>query len=453
MGLFKVIQEDRIKYLNDEAAVKGDYILYWMQSSPRSHYNHALEFALEKSREMDLPLLCFFGLTPDFPEANHRHYQFLVEGLKDTQKSLQEKNIQMVVQNISPEKGALEISKEAALTITDQGYLSIQRQWHQELANNIEVPLIQIESNVVVPLETASPKEEYSAGTLRRKIHKVLEFFMVPLKERKVYKNSMDFDFDSMDISNPGVTLQKLKVDKSVPASIFTGGTSTGIKIFESFLKNKLNHFADLRNNPTENFLSNMSPYLHFGHISPLYLALEVSKRSGVGSDAYLEELIIRRELSMNMVYYNPHYDKFDCLPDWAKKTLLEHRNDPREYEYSLEELENALTHDPYWNAAQKEMVITGKMHGYMRMYWGKKILEWVDDPRKAYDMALYLNDKYEIDGRDPNGFTGVAWCFGKHDRAWKEREIFGKVRYMNDNGLRRKFKIDLYVDKVKNMG
>jgi len=366
-----LIQEDRIKHLNEKPAVKGDYILYWMQSSPRSHYNHALEFALEKSHQMDLPLLCFFGLTPDFPETNHRHYQFLVEGLKDTQKSLRERNIQMVVWNKSPEKGALEISEGASLAITDQGYLNIQRQWQEEVANNIEVPLIQIESNVVVPLETAFPKEEYSAGTLRRKIHKVLKFFMVPLKERKVYKSSMDFDFDSVDISNPDVILKKLKVDKSVPSSIFTGGTSNGIALFESFLKNKLNHFADLRNNPTENFLSDMSPYLHFGHISPLYLALKVSKRAGAGSDAYLEELIIRRELSMNMVYYNPDYDKFDCLPDWAKKTLLEHRNDPREYEYSLEELENALTHDPYWNAAQKEMVITGKMHGYMRNVLG----------------------------------------------------------------------------------
>jgi deoxyribodipyrimidine photo-lyase len=193
-----------------------------------------------------------------------------------------------------------------------------------------------------------------------------------------------------------------------------------------------------------------MSTYLHFGHISPLYIALQVLKTGGPGVESYREELIIRRELSMNFVFYDPDYDNFNCLPDWAQKTLLEHARDTREYEYSVEEFETAQTHDPYWNAAQKEMMHQGKMHGYMRMYWGKKILEWTRNPMQAYHIALYLNNKYELDGRDPNGYTGVAWCFGKHDRAWKEREIFGKVRYMNDKGLRRKFRIDRYVERIE---
>ena len=170
------------------------------------------------------------------------------------------------------------------------------------------------------------------------------------------------------------------------------------------------------------------------------------------GREAFLEELIARRELAANFVYYNSKYDSIDCLPDWCTKTLGDHEGDPREYIYSLEEFEAAETHDPYWNAAQRQMVITGKMHGYMRMYWGKKILEWSPSPRVAYETALYLNDKYELDGRDPNGYTGVAWCFGKHDRPWKERPVFGKVRYMNDRGLRRKFDADLYVRKVEGL-
>ena len=196
-----------------------------------------------------------------------------------------------------------------------------------------------------------------------------------------------------------------------------------------------------------------MSPYLHFGQISPLYIALKVLKSDSPGKAAYLEELIVRRELSHNFVFYNHKYDRFDFLPHWARNTLTFHSRDKREYVYSLKEFENAETHDVYWNAAQMEMVITGKMHGYMRMYWCKKILEWSKNPKEGYRIALYLNNKYELDGRDPNGFAGVAWCFGKHDRAWGERTIFGKIRYMNDAGLKRKFDPERYVEKVNQMG
>jgi deoxyribodipyrimidine photo-lyase len=195
-----------------------------------------------------------------------------------------------------------------------------------------------------------------------------------------------------------------------------------------------------------------MSPWLHFGQISPLVIALKVMKTQSPGKEAYLEELIIRRELAMNYTYYNPFYDSFEGLNDWAKKTLKEHEKDKRPYRYSIDELEQAQTHDPYWNAAQEEMRITGKMHGYMRMYWGKKILEWMKSPEEAFSTALYLNNKYELDGRDPNGFAGIAWCFGKHDRPWFERPIFGKIRYMNANGLKRKFNAEAYVDKIKKL-
>jgi deoxyribodipyrimidine photo-lyase len=195
-----------------------------------------------------------------------------------------------------------------------------------------------------------------------------------------------------------------------------------------------------------------MSPYLHFGQISPITLALEANVMGSPGTESFLEELMVRRELAFNFVHYNPSYDRFECLPDWARQTLDHHSMDIREYIHSFGELENGATHDPYWNAAQKEMKTTGKMHNYMRMYWGKKILEWMEDPRAAFEIALKLNNKYSLDGRDPNSYAGVAWCFGKHDRPWTERPIFGKVRYMNDKGLRRKFKIDDYVEKVDRM-
>jgi len=254
---------------------------------------------------------------------------------------------------------------------------------------------------------------------------------------------------NTYDLSDVAKVVSDLKIDHSIkPVPYFHGGMSEAKKQLEEFISKKLYRYDDLRNDPNENYVSNLSPYLHFGQISPLYVALQVSRNSGKAVDAFLEELIIRRELSMNFVYHNPHYDDYQGLPDWAKQTLSEQRGNTRDYTYSRAELEQARTHDVYWNAAQREMVITGKMHGYMRMYWGKKILEWTAKPEEAYGTALYLNNKYELDGRDPNGYTGVAWCFGKHDRPWARRPIFGNVRYMSANGLKRKFDAEKYAKK-----
>jgi len=234
----------------------------------------------------------------------------------------------------------------------------------------------------------------------------------------------------------------------------FKGGVSEAKKRLEKFIENKLQDYPKLRNDPTVDYQSNLSPYLHFGQISPIHIASEIlsAKSATEAKEAYLEELILRRELAANYVQYNNDYDAFKGLPEWAKRSLHNHTKDPRKYLYNLEELENAQTHDPYWNAAQNEMRLTGKMHGYMRMYWGKKIIEWTATPEIAFKTALQLNNKYELDGRDPNGFAGVSWCFGKHDRPWGERPIFGNVRYMNDNGLRRKFDADKYVENVKHL-
>ena len=235
----------------------------------------------------------------------------------------------------------------------------------------------------------------------------------------------------------------------------FRGGPSRARQRLADFIAHKLAHYDEKRNAPSKDYLSHLSPYLHFGQISPLYIALQIRDAENVGSEnreAYLEELIVRRELSMNFCHYDPDYDSLACLPDWARETLAAHADDPRTYVYDLAAFEGARTHDPYWNAAQLEMVRTGKMHGYMRMYWGKKILEWTPNPAEAFRIALTLNNRYELDGRDPNGYAGVAWCFGKHDRAWKERAVYGKVRYMSAGGLERKFDIEAYVAQVDQM-
>lgn len=447
------VQTERIKKLNDQNITPGDYVLYWMQASQRTLYNHTLEYAIYQANKIGKPLIVYFGLTDEYPEANQRHYYFMLQGLIEVEKSLQDKNIQLVVLNRSPEIGAMEMAESASLVVTDRGYLINQREWRHKLASEIECPLIQVESEVVVPVETASDKEEYSAATIRKKISRNLKRFMVPLKSQNPLKSSLNMDFSSISLENIKNLVASLKIDKSVQeVSHYCGGTSEALKHLDNFLTNKLDKYGELRNDPAQDYTSHMSPYLHFGQISPLYIALLLSATESPGRDDYLEELIVRRELSMNFVFYNPHYHNLHCLPHWALKTLAEHEQDKREYIYSREELEGAQTHDPYWNSAQREMLYLGKMQGYMRMYWGKKILEWTQDPREAFKTALYLNNKYEIDGRDANGFTGVAWCFGKHDRAWKEREIFGKVRYMNANGLLRKFKINLYVDRIDSL-
>ncbi len=446
-----MIQKERIKFLNTKTVRNCAYVLYWMQASQRTEYNHALEYSIMKANELNKPIIVLFCLTDDFPEANLRHYNFMIEGLKETEISLEKRKIKFIIEYNQPPNAVEKYAKEACIFICDCGYLRIQKSWRDNIAKNIDCCMIQVESDVIVPVESASIKEEFSAGTLRPKIKNIMQNYLYPLKpvnvkfqslyikigEQKKYKSLDDF-------------LLKSNLDKTVKKSpYYKGGLSEAKKYLNEFIHAKIDHFHDLRNDPSKDYLSNMSPYLHFGQISPLYIALKAKETKSGGLESFLEELIIRRELSMNFVNYNDNYDKFECLPDWAKKTLVSHKSDIRQFIYSIEDFENAKTHDIYWNAAQKEMMITGKMHGYMRMYWGKKILEWSETPEEAFNTALHLNNKYELDGRDPNGFAGVAWCFGKHDRAWGERKIFGKIRYMNDKGLKRKFDIDEYVQKV----
>jgi len=448
-----MIHPERISHLNQHKIKNRSFVLYWMQASQRTIYNHALEYAILQANELKKPVVAFFGLTDKFPEANERHYHFMLEGISEIETSLKERGIKFVLRKQSPELGAVELAKQADLVVVDRGYLKIQRAWRQHVAERIDCPLIQVESDVIVPIETTSPKEEYAAATIRPKITRKLNHYLVPVTEQVSIKSSLEINLDTLKPEPIEHLLTSLKIDRSIrKVPEFRGGTSEAMQHLENFLNEKLSHYPNLRNDPTLDYLSNLSPYLHFGHIAPLYIALKVMERTNPAEEAFLEELIVRRELSMNYVFYNDRYDSFEGLPAWAKTTLREHESDKREYIYTLEEFEQAKTHDPYWNAAQQQMVITGKMHGYMRMYWGKKILECTRTPDEAFRFALYLNNKYELDGRDPNGFTGVAWCFGKHDRAWKERPVFGKIRYMNANGLKRKFNADGYVKQVSGL-
>ena len=449
-----MIQPDRITILNNKQVRDGQYVLYWMQAAQRVEYNHALEYAIRTANMLRKPVVVFFGITEDYPEANQRHYHFMLEGLREVHTTLKNMGIQMVILHQSPDSGAVEMAHAAASVIVDAGHLRIQKKWRRSVAKRIECVLCEVETNLIVPVEEASSKEDFSAGTFRPRITQKLHHYLAPLHHRQPKLDSLGMTFPTIDCDDMDEILSKLDIDRSVgKVDTFHGGTNEARRRLGDFLRNKLDRFAELRNDPTVDYVSHMSPYLHFGQISPLYVALEVEQTSSAGKEAFLEELIVRRELSHNFVFYNHHYDTIACLPPWAHRTLNHHSRDKREYVYSPEQFENAQTHDPYWNAAQKEMVLTGKMHGYMRMYWGKKILEWSKNPRTGFKIALYLNNKYELDGRDPNAFAGVAWCFGKHDRAWSERPVFGKVRYMNAEGLRRKFNADAYVKKIEALG
>ncbi|MDG6229192.1 MAG: deoxyribodipyrimidine photo-lyase [Candidatus Thermoplasmatota archaeon] len=447
MDVKKMIDPTRIKKLNDKTYQENGYIIYWMQASQRSKNNHALEHSIQLSNRYQKPLLVFFGLTEGFPEANLRHYMFMLQGLKELKKSLEQRDIQCIIRRTSPEKGIVSLSKIACLVVVDRGYQRIQRSWRSYVANHIKCPMIQVESDVIVPVEEASDKEEFAAFTLRPKLMKKYIKYAKDLKNNVALKDSFTKKFPSEDINDITSFVSKTTIDPLVkPVEGFIGGEKNAEKRLNEFLKNKIDRYADLKNDPTLEYTSDLSPYLHFGNISPLQIALEVSKTPV--HEAFIEELFVRRELSINFVYYNPSYDSYEGIPQWARDTLQDHANDKREYLYELEELEQANTHDPYWNAAQRQMMTTGKMHGYMRMYWGKKIIEWTKRPHDAYQRTLYLNNKYELDGRDPNGFAGVAWCFGKHDRPWKKRPVFGTIRYMNDAGLKRKFDIEAYAKR-----
>jgi len=446
------IEKQRIHPLNDSDFCKGNYVLYWMQSSQRVHYNHALSCAGSIANKLDLPLLVFFGLTENYPEANLRHFQFMLEGLAETSQELKKKNIKMIVWLINPVEGVVNLAEHAAAVVTDFGYLKISEDWIFRAAQEIKTKFFAVESNVIVPVRTASFKEEYSAATFRPKMIKLINLYMNKVQDVRVYHTSLDFKLKGINLNSTQAVLEEMNIDKSVTSvDWIKGGTSRAVRMLNSFIRKKLDEYPEKRNHPSLDFSSHMSPYLHFGQISPVFVAQKILETESPGRDLFLEELIVRRELSFNFVYYNKNYDSTDSLPGWAMESLIKHESDHRENRYSKIEFEKGHTHDPYWNAAQNELVTTGKMHNYMRMYWGKKIIEWTEGPDTAFEYMVYLNNKYSLDGRDPNSYAGIAWCMGKHDRPWMERPIFGKIRYMNDKGLERKFDMDFYLKKYGN--
>lgn len=439
----------------DQRRYSGGAILYWMSRDQRVNDNWALLFAYEMAKKFKAPLFVIFNLVPEFLGATLRQYDFMVRGLQEVVVNLEQLNIPFRLLTGQPDATIPKFIKnqQVGVVICDFSPLRIYRHWKQELAVKIGVPLFEVDAHNIIPCWSASPKPEFAARTIRPKIHRQLHHYLEEFPELTAMPESL---YTPAPETNWQEALSSLKVDTNVkPVEWLEPGETGARQTLDSFISRKLENYAQNRNNPVLDSLSNLSPYLHFGQISAQRIALEIEKTvtDKESAEAFLEELIVRRELSDNYCYYNNHYDSIEGLADWARKTLNDHRSDPREYIYSVEEFESARTHDPVWNAAQMEMVKTGKMHGYMRMYWAKKILEWSPSPEEAIQTAIYLNDKYELDGRDPNGYVGVLWAVGGlHDRPWFERPVYGKIRYMNANGLRRKFDVDTYIKKVENL-
>jgi len=427
-------------------------VAYWMSRDQRVNDNWALLFAQSLAIEQRLPLCVIFCLAPQFLNATLRHYDFMLRGLEELEAHLSHKQIPFFLLSGTPEKEIpLFISTHRVSTlITDFDPLKIKKGWKERVAREIAIPFFEVDTHNIVPCWVASEKQEYGAYTIRPKIHHLLKDFLTDIPPVQKHPFLWKKKLNRVDWAS----IQKgLRVDKSVsPVTWIKPGEREAHEQLQNFIKKGLKKYDRERNDPNCHGQSDLSPYLHFGQVSAQRVALEVLKaRPGKDEkDAFLEELIVRKELSDNFCFYNNDYDRFEGFPLWAQKTLHDHRRDSRTYIYSLQEFEEAKTHDNLWNAAQVEMVKRGKMHGYMRMYWAKKILEWSKSPETALAIAIYLNDRYELDGRDPNGYTGIAWSIGGvHDRAWGERPIFGKVRYMSYAGCSTKFDVQSYIQRM----
>lgn len=455
------MEDDRLQTLNDaEVAEDGRYVLYWMQQSQRASFNPALTHAVERANALGQGVIVGFGLMDDYPEANERHYAFMLEGLAEVRATLHDRGIKLVARRGAPDDVALDLAREASLVVCDRGHLRHQRRWRERVAAQAGRTVVQVEGDVVVPVERVSDKVEYAARTIRPKLRKLWPDFLEPVADPAPEVSSLPLDVTGdLDLRDVDAVLAGLRIDRRVGrVDRFRGGTAEARRRLDAFLDGDLDGYADARGDPAGPQSTNLSPYLHFGQISPVEIARAAeSARHPDGPqadiDAFLEELIVRRELSHNFVFFHPDYDRYANLPGWAQETLAEHRDDDRPHRYTRAEMEDARTKDRYWNAAMTEMLKTGYMHNYMRMYWGKKILEWCNTPEYAYETTLHLNNKYFLDGRDANSFANVAWLFGRHDRPWQERPVFGKIRSMTAGGLERKFDIDAYVDWVDSLG
>ena len=429
-------------------------VVYWMQRSMRILDNAGLEVAIEAGNLQGLPVVVFFSVIPNYPHANLRHYHFMAQGLRDVAADGAERGVGFVLRRYpdnSIESFLEEV--EAALLIGDENPCREPERWRRVLAKRLKIPFWTVDADVVVPSRVFG-RSFFLLHHFRPHLQAELPKYLVApraIKLLHVWKQPRGLKSFPLD---QDLTEGFTKLDRSVgPVDSFRGGTHAALERMKEFVVHELAQYEVDRNHPERKGTSRLSPYLHFGNLGPLTIALAVEdavkqgKLPAAARDRFLDQLIGWRELSVLFVRHNPEYDNWECAEPWARKTLVEHAGDDRGDRYTFEPLERGETQDDLWNAAQREMVETGWMHNYMRMYWAKKILEWAPDPARAFEWAVKLNDKYELDGRDPNGYAGIAWAIvGKHDRPWFNRPVFGLVRPMSGASLAKKFDAKAYI-------
>ncbi|XP_023171500.1 deoxyribodipyrimidine photo-lyase-like isoform X1 [Drosophila hydei] len=448
-------RKKRVRVLSSASDVNEQYkggVVYWMSRDARVQDNWALLFAQRLALKLELPLTVVYCLVPKFLNATLRHYKFMLGGLQEVERQCRELNISFkLLLGPAVERLPQFVNDEQiGAVICDFAPLRLPRQWVEDVVKALpaNVPLTQVDAHNVVPLWVTSEKQEYAARTIRNKINSKLSEYLTefpPLIKHAHgnVKGSHGVDWTAAH--------KMLSCDMSVDAVEWAQpGYTSACKQLYDFCTRRLRLFYDKRNDPMADALSGLSPWLHFGQISAQRCVLEVSRYKTLfkaSAEAFCEEAIVRRELADNFCYYNEHYDNLKGLHSWAYETLQTHRKDKRSPCYTLEELEQSRTYDDLWNSAQLQLVKEGKMHGFLRMYWAKKILEWTETPEQALEYSILLNDKYSLDGRDPNGYVGCMWSIGGiHDQGWKERAIFGKIRYMNYQGCKRKFDVNAFV-------
>jgi deoxyribodipyrimidine photo-lyase len=460
LELRRLAEDPRVTVRRGGAPERGRCVVYWMQRAQRGWDNHALDLAVNVANALALPCVLYFAAVKNFPHANLRHYAFMNQGLPDVSDDCAERGVGFVMRRApdeSPERFFTDA--DAAMVVSDENPLREPERWRERLAQQLRIPFWTVDADVIVPSKLLE-KAQFSAGVIRPRLMRMLPEFLRPYENSRaetVWKRPRGLQVEDV---RADLTRGWRDFDRSVkPVQEWRGGRKPAMRRLELFAAKILEGYERDRSRPELDGTSKLSPYLHFGHISPLTIALAVKAaakkdpRMKNAQDAFLDELIVWRELSVNFVRYQPEYDSPACADNWARMTIAKHDRDEREALYTLKQMEEAHTHDELWNAAQLQMVHCGWMHNYLRMYWAKKILEWTRDTATAMKWAVYLNDRYFLDGRDPNGYAGIAWAIlGKFDRAWGERPVFGKRRYMSGQSTSRKFDAKRYMDQMQSL-
>lgn len=444
-----MINQRRIHPLNQAPHTAGP-VVYWMSREQRVADNWGLYHAQQLALERHVPLVVVFTLAEGFLGATLRQYGFMLRGLEHVAARLHELQIPFVLLCGEPEAtmAAFVAQQQVGCVVVDFDPLRIKRQWFDTVAATVPVAVIEVDGHNVVPCRYASNKREYGAYTLRPKLRRLWPEFLTELPQVLPHPFAWQGQVPLFDLFS---LLSRLRLDRSIgELAAPEPGEKAAAAALADFVQHRLTGYAVQRNNPAIEGQSGLSPWLHFGQLAPQRVALAVAAQGDTDdAAALLEELLVRRELADNFCLYCPDYDTLGAAPDWARRTLEKHRHDPRQFCYTAEQFAQALTHDPLWNAAQQELLLCGRVHGYLRMYWGKKILEWSENPEAALAIAIELNDRYALDGRDPNGYAGIAWSIcGVHDRAWGERPVFGTIRFMSYEGCRRKFDLQAAIDR-----